>query len=67
MKSVFALLVIFTIFVFQTKEVSGMILASYGEYITFNSSFFLKLVQCQPRLNRKMQPIVVEEVRFNHT
>ena len=33
----------------------------------FNSSFFLKLVQCQPRLNREIRQIVVEAVRFNHT
>ena len=35
--------------------------------LLFNSSFFLKLVQCQPRLNREIQPFVVEGVRFNHT
>ena len=33
MKSFFALLVIFTIFVFQTKEVSGMIL-THSMYVT---------------------------------
>ena len=27
----------------------------------------MKLVQCQPRLNHKIQPIVVEGVHFNHT
>ena len=32
-----------------------------------NSSFFLKLVQCQPRLNCEIWPIVVEVVHFNHT
>ena len=64
MKSFFALLVIFTIFVFQTKEVSGMILASCGEYITFNSSFFETGAMPTPT---KSQPFVVEGVCFNHT
>ena len=31
------------------------------------NSIFLKLVQCQPRLNHKIQPFVVEEVHFTHT
>ena len=36
-------------------------------FLWLNSSFFFKLVQCQPRLNHKIRPIVVEGVRFNHT
>ena len=31
-----------------------------------NSSFFLKLVQCQSRLNPEIQPFVVEEIGFTH-
>ena len=31
------------------------------------TAVFFKLVQCQPRLNHKIQPIVVEGVHFNHT
>ena len=34
---------------------------------TLLTAVFFKLVQCQPRLNRKIQPFVVEGVRFNHT
>jgi hypothetical protein len=30
------------------------------------TAVFLILVQCQPQLNCKIQPIVVEGVRFNH-
>ena len=37
---------------------------SNNHYLT---AVFLKLVQCQPRLNREIRPIVVEGVRFNHT
>ena len=36
--------------------------------MALNSRFFLKLVQCQPWLNRKIQPFVVGlGVRFTHT
>ena len=31
------------------------------------AGFLFKLVQCQPRLNCEIQPIVVEGVCFNHT
>ena len=31
------------------------------------AGFFLKLVQYQPQPNRKIQPFVVEEVRFTQT
>ena len=34
---------------------------------SLNSSFFFKLVQCQPQLNCQIRPIVVEGVCFNHT
>ena len=35
--------------------------------IVLTAVFFLKLVQCQPRLNRKIRPFMVEWIRFNHT
>ena len=31
------------------------------------TAVFFKLVQCQSRLNRKIQPFVVEGIRFTHT
>ena len=36
-------------------------------FIMYLTAVFFKLVQCQPRLNRKIQPIVVEGVHFNHS
>ena len=39
---------------------------SWSHHI-LNSSFLLKLVQCLPRLNLEIWPIMVEGVCFNHT
>ena len=37
------------------------------QFVTILTAVFLKLVQCQPQLNPKIQPIVVEGARSNHT
>ena len=38
-----------------------------AQFWSLNSSFVLKLVQCQPQLNPEIPPIVVQGVRFNYT
>ena len=56
----------------QSGKGSSLILCSLLETragegnILLNSSFFLKLVQCQSRLNPEIQPFVVEGIGFTH-
>ena len=48
-------------------RLSGIQPKSGGMAYLLNSSFVLKLVQCQPQLNRKIQPFVVKGVYFTQT
>ena len=46
---------------------SGGMAYLVSNYYLLNSSFLLKLVQCQPQLNRKTQPFVVKGVHLTQT
>ena len=43
----------------------GLYIYKGQSYLPLTAVFVLKLVQCQPRLNCKIPPIVVEGVCFN--